>query len=143
MELRILEIEDYENIYRLWANTSGMGLRSLDDSQTGIAKFLKRNPTTNFVAVEAGEIVGVILCGHDGRRGYIYHAAVDVNYRGQGIGTRLINEVYNALEKEGITKAALVVFKTNELGNSFWKSIGFEERKDLNYYNRSVNIHNR
>jgi len=143
MEIRAMVIEDYENVYKLWTNTAGMGMRSLDDSQRGIDKFLKRNPTTNFVAIADGEIVGVILCGHDGRRGYIYHAAVDIPYRGRGIGTKLVEAVYEALEKEEITKVVLVVFKNNNIGNPFWKSIGWEERIDLNYYNKSINLENR
>lgn len=142
MEIRNMTMEDYETVYKLWSNTSGIGMRSLDDSNEGISKFLKRNPTTSFVAVINNEIVGVILSGHDGRRGYIYHAVVKVEYRGQGIGKALIEAVYMALEKEGITKVALVAFKTNEIGNPFWQSQGWEERTDLNYYNKSINIDN-
>lgn len=84
MEIRIMTISDYEETFKLWSNTAGMGMRSLDDSYEGIIKFLKRNPTTNFVARIDEKIVGVILCGHDGRRGYIYHTAVDEKNRGHG-----------------------------------------------------------
>ncbi|MBZ9625944.1 GNAT family N-acetyltransferase [Clostridium sp. FP2] len=139
MEIKAMVIDNYENVYQLWSNTPGMGIRSLDDSKNGISKFLLRNPTSNFVAIINGEIVGVILCGHDGRRGYIYHAAVKINYRGQGIGKALLKAVYYALEQEGITKSGLVVFKTNEIGNSFWKSQEWEERTDLNYYSNAIN----
>lgn len=142
MEIKVMTIEDYERVYKLWSHTDGMGMRSLDDSRDGISKFLHRNPTSNFVAVINNEIVGVILSGHDGRRGYIYHAVVKVEFRGQGIGKALTEAVYKALEKEGVTKAGLVVFKTNEIGNSFWKSQGWEERTDLNYYSKSININN-
>lgn len=143
MEIRTMTIEDYEKVYKLWSNTAGIGMRNLDDSKNGIAKFLKRNPTTNFVATDNDEIVGVILSGHDGRRGYIYHTAVDINYRRQGIGRRLVESVYKALDEEGITKIGLVVFRNNDIGNLFWKSIGWEERVDLNYYNKSLNLENR
>lgn len=142
MEIRLMQIEDYENVYKLWCNTSGMGLRSLDDSKGGIGKFLLRNPTSNFVAVIEGEIAGVILSGHDGRRGYIYHTAVNTECRGKGIGKALTKAVYQALEQEGINKVALVAFKTNEIGNFFWKSQGFDERTDLNYYNKAINSKN-
>ena len=142
MEIKVMAIEDYEKVYQLWSNTSGMGIRSLDDSKKGISKFLLRNPTSNFVAMINCEIVGVILCGHDGRRGYIYHTAVKNNYRCQGIGKALLEAVYYALEQEGITKAGLVVFKTNEIGNSFWQSQGWEERIDLNYYSNAINNNN-
>lgn len=142
MKINLLTIDDYEKVYELWSNTSGIGIRSLDDSKNGISKFLLRNPTSNFVATINDEFVGVILSGHDGRRGYIYHAAVKSDYRGQGIGKALLEKVYIALEQEGITKVGLVVFKTNEIGNSFWKSQGLEERTNLNYYSNAININN-
>jgi hypothetical protein len=68
MEINLLMIEDYDKVYQLWTNTKGMGMRSLDDSFEGIKKFLKRNPTTNYIAQVENKIIGVILCGHDGRR---------------------------------------------------------------------------
>lgn len=142
MEIRMMAISDYEKVYELWTNTAGMGMRSLDDSKEGIAKFLKRNPTTNFVAIIDDTIIGIILSGHDGRRGYIYHTAVDIKYRENGIGKSLVNKALEALEKEGINKVALVVFKNNDIGNAFWNEIGFEERVDLNYRNKSINIKN-
>ncbi len=83
MEIVEMKISNYKDIFILWTSTPGMGLRNLDDSKEGIDKFLRRNPTTNFIAEEDGEIVGSILCGHDGRRGYIYHTAVDMRYRGK------------------------------------------------------------
>lgn len=142
MEIVKMKISNYENIFKLWTSTPGMGLRNLDDSKEGIDKFLRRNPTTNFIAEEDGKIVGSILCGHDGRRGYIYHTAVDMRYRGKGIGKKLVNSVINALKREGINKAALVVFTNNEVGNGFWRSMGWEKREDLNYYNLSINKEN-
>ncbi|MDV3425763.1 MAG: GNAT family N-acetyltransferase [Bacillota bacterium] len=141
--IRLMTIEDYDSVYLLWSETKGMGLRSLDDSKEGIEKFLKRNPTTSFVSEIDGEIAGVILCGHDGRRGYIYHTAVKQSQRGKGIGKELIKCAYKALESEGITKGALVVFKTNEIGNSFWKSQGWQKRDDLNYYSKPFDLNNR
>lgn len=143
MEIVLMTISDYEETFNLWSNTAGMGMRSLDDSYEGIAKFLKRNPTTNFVARIDEKIVGVILCGHDGRRGYIYHAAVDEKYRGQGIGKALVENAIDGLKGEGIHKAALVVFKDNIIGNEFWDMMGFDTRVDLNYRNKSINEMNR
>ncbi|MPM64001.1 Acetyltransferase YpeA [bioreactor metagenome] len=139
MIIRLLAIEDYEKVYELWTNTKGMGMRSLDDSHEGIEKFLKRNPTTSFVAEADNNLVGVILCGHDGRRGYIYHTAVNPDYRRNGLGEALVSAVLEALKEEGINKAALVVFGTNNVGNKFWESIGFEKREDLIYRNISIN----
>ena len=136
--IRPMTIADYDGVYDLWISTPGMGLNTTDDSREGIARYLRRNPTTCFVAEEAGRIVGVIIAGHDGRRGFIYHTAVRPECRKQGIATQLVEHAMAALEQEGIHKAALVVFERNALGNAFWERIGFEERTDLVYRNRSI-----
>ena len=138
MNIRPMTIADYDGVYDLWISTPGMGLNATDDSREGIAQYLRRNPATCFVAEEAGRIVGVIIAGHDGRRGFIYHTAVRPECRKQGIATQLVEHAMDALEKEGIHKAALVVFERNALGNAFWERIGFEERTDLVYRNRSI-----
>ena len=138
-----MKIEDYDGVWDLWINTPGMGLNDTDDSREGVAKYLKRNPTTCFVAEDEGKIVGVIMCGHDGRRGYINHTAVRVEYRGQGIAKELVDHAMDALEKEGINKTAHVVFRRNEIGNGFWDHIGFTEREDLAYRNKNIKPLNR
>lgn len=138
MTIREMTIEDYKQVYDLWIHTTGMGLNNLDDSEEGIEKFLKRNPTTCFVAEQEGKIIGVILAGHDGRRGFIYHTTVNQKYRNQGIGKALVAYVLDALEKEGIHKVALVVFERNQLGNAFWEKQGFTGRDDLVYRNKSI-----
>lgn len=137
MNIRLMTMEDYDQVFHLWSITQGMAMRSYDDSREGIEKFLKHNPTSNFVAVQDRNIVGVILCGMDGRRAYIYHTVVKQDLRGRGIGKKLLQSVYQAIEKEGIKKNGLLVMKTNELGNRFWKSQGWKERTDLNYYSYS------
>lgn len=142
MKIRIMTANDYEKVYRLWANTEGMGMRSIDDSFAGIEKFLNRNPATNFVAESDNDIIGVILCGNDGRRGYIYHVAVKDEYRRNGVGKALVYAAVDALKREEISKIGLVVFSSNHLGNEFWKSLGFYERTDLVYRNLSINIEN-
>lgn len=134
-----MTIEDYHKVYELWASTEGMGMRSLDDSYEGIHKFLKRNPATNFIAQIENEVIGVILCGHDGRRGYIYHTAVRAKYRKKGIGRTLVKAVLDALRREEINKVALVAFSSNDLGNKFWESLGFYRRNDLVYRNITIN----
>lgn len=137
-EYRIMTADDYDGVYDLWINTPGMGLNTTDDSREGIAAYLERNPTTSFVAQEDGGIIGVILAGHDGRRGYIHHTAVSVSCRGRGVGRELVRLALCALEKQGISKAALVVFARNETGNGFWEHLGFEQRTDLVYRNLSL-----
>ena len=142
MEMRLLKISDYQSVYNLWKNTSGMGLRSLDDSEEGIKRFLLRNPNTNFVAVLDKKIAGVIMAGNDGRRGYIYHLAVQNEYRRRGIASALVKECLMALRIEEINKVALVVFSDNTSGNNFWQKLGFIEREDLVYRNISINEEN-
>lgn len=140
--IRLMRHEDYEPVYALWSQIDGMGLRSLDDSREGISRYLQRNPSTCFVAVEADAIVGVILAGHDGRRGFLYHLAVAENHRGQAIGSALLAKAVTALEAEGIHKASLVVKANNELGNIFWQAKGWTDRPDLVYRNQSFNDEN-
>lgn len=137
-----MKITDYEDAFKLWSNTTGMGLRSLDDSRKGIKLFLCRNPNTNFTYRIDNELVGVILSGHDGRRGYIYHAVVNVQFQKQGIGKKLVNSCLNSLKKEGINKVALVVYSDNAQGNKFWDSQGFIKREDINYRNLSIESNN-
>ena len=138
MNFRLMQISDYDSIYNLWINTPGMGLNSVDDSKEGIEKFLKRNPATCFVAEEDSKIVGVIMAGNDGRRGYIYHTAVLPEFRGKHVAKTLVENAMAALEKERITKVALVVFEKNKNGNSFWEKIGFTVRNDLIYRNKTI-----
>lgn len=138
MKLRLMQIEDYEQIQQLWLSTSGMGLNDIDDSYEGIQRFLKRNPTSCFVAEENTEIIGTILCGDDGRRGYIYHTTVKKEKQHQGIATALVTEALTALKAKGICKVALVVFNDNTNGNAFWETIGFHKREDLTYRNQAL-----
>lgn len=137
MIIRKMRLEDYDKIYALWMSCVGMGLNNLDDSREGVEKFLNRNPDTCFVA-EDKEIIGVIMVGNDGRRGYIYHTAVNPAYRYQGIGSKLVDQAMNALKALGINKVALVVFDKNEEGNAFWEKQGFSVREDLVYRNKTL-----
>ena len=134
---RIMTIADYEEAYDLWVKC-GNGLNDKDDSPEGISKYLDRNPKTSFVAVADGHVVGVILCGHDGRRGIIQHTAVSPDHRRYGIGSKLVELALSALKEEGINKVLLVAFKKNEGGNAFWESQGFTLREDLNYRNKAL-----
>lgn len=138
MNIRKMIIEDYDEVYNLWISCSGMGLNDLDDSENGIDMFLKRNPDTCFVAEDGNKIVGVIMVGNDGRRGYIYHTAVNPQYRKQGIASKLVHTALKALKQCGINKVALVVFDKNDSGNQFWEKQGFTVREDLIYRNKSI-----
>ena len=135
---RIMTIDDYEKVYALWMSCRNMGFNNLDDSREGIEKYLKRNPSTCFAALKEGSVVGVILAGHDGRRGFIHHLAVSEECRRRGIASDLVKHALSALKEEGINKVALLAFNYNEAGNAFWESQGFTARNDLTYRNRAL-----
>ena len=140
--IRVMTIEDYDQVYALWKKIKGFGIRSIDDSREGVARFLKRNPSTSVVAEEDGKIVGSILCGHDGRRGWLYHVCVDEACRRHGIGRAMVVFAMKALQKEEINKVSLIAFTRNDIGNAFWNTIGWTERLDLNYYDFTLNEEN-
>ena len=140
--LRVMQLEDYENVYKLWMTIDGFGIRSIDDSKAGVARFLKRNPTTSVVAEADGRIVGAILCGHDGRRGCFYHVCVQKEYRKHGIGKAMAVFCMKALQEEEINKVSLIAFQKNEGGNQFWRKVGWTFREDLNYYDFTLNEEN-
>ncbi len=140
--IRAMIPEDYNKVYDLWMRISGLGMRSVDDSQEGIERFLKRNPGLSVVAVEDDQIVGVILSGQDGRRGCFYHVCVDERYRNRGIARKMVSFALEALKKEGINKVNIIAFKKNRLGNGFWTGLGWTLREDLNYYDMSINEDN-
>ena len=140
--IRAMTLEDYENVHALWMKIKGFAIRSIDDSKEGVERFLNRNPGISVVAEEDGKIVGAILCGHDGRRGCMYHVCVDPEYRLKGIGKSMVVFAMEALRKEKINKVSLIAFTKNDVGNAFWKEIGWTSRKDLNYYDFTLNTAN-
>lgn len=140
--IRAMTLNDYENVHALWMRIKGFSIRSIDDSQEGVERFLKRNPGISVVAEEDCRIVGAILCGHDGRRGCLYHVCVDPDYRLRGIGKSMVVFVMEALRKEKINKVSLIAFTKNDIGNAFWKEIGWTKREDLNYYDFTLNTAN-
>ncbi|MCI9429225.1 MAG: GNAT family N-acetyltransferase [Lachnospiraceae bacterium] len=140
--IREMKIEDYDKIYTLWMSMKGFAMRSIDDSEEGVRRFLERNPHTSVVASQDGKIVGAILCGHDGRRGCLYHVCVHRDYRRKGIGTAMVVFAMEALKREKISKVSLIAFTVNDIGNAFWKKIGWTKREDLNYYDFILNEKN-
>ena len=145
--IRLATIADYDGIYELWNSTeqSRRALNPVDDSREGIARYMKRNPTTCFVATskdgsgDAEEIVGVILTGHDGRRAIVHHLCVHPAYRREGIAHALVGKAEEALKAEGISKIFGLVFKDNDIANAFWEKQGYTIRTNLNYRNKSLN----
>ncbi|MCM1087718.1 MAG: GNAT family N-acetyltransferase [Muribaculaceae bacterium] len=140
--IRTMTIEDYDEVRSLWLSIKGFGIRSVDDSREGVEAFLKRNPLTSVVDIEDGKVVGSILCGHDGRRGCLYHVCVAKDYRMRGIGKAMVVFCMNALKKENINKVSLIAFTKNDIGNAFWRRIGWTKREDLNYYDFTLNEDN-
>ncbi|MDR2888738.1 MAG: GNAT family N-acetyltransferase [Lachnospiraceae bacterium] len=142
MEIRLMTIEDYGQVYALWMSIKGFSIRSKDDSREGVGLFLERNPDTSVVAVEDGQVVGAILCGHDGRRGCLYHVCVANGSRMKGIGRAMVTFCMEALSRKNINKVSLIAFTENDVGNAFWNRIGWTKRNDLNYYDFTLNMAN-
>ena len=140
--VRSMQIEDYDQVYALWMTIHGFSIRTIDDSREGVERFLKRNPGISVVAEMDGRVVGAILCGHDGRRGCLYHVCVHEAYRMHGIGRAMVVHCMNALQQEGINKVSLIAVTKNDIGNAFWKQIGWTKREDLNYYDFVLNQKN-
>ncbi|MBQ1901856.1 MAG: GNAT family N-acetyltransferase [Lachnospiraceae bacterium] len=137
--VRQMTMNDYAKVHDLWMKIHKFGIRSIDDSEEGVQRFLQRNPTTSVVAEYNDEIVGSILCGHDGRTASFYHVCVQEEFRNQGIGKQMVLACMKALEKEHVNKISLVAFKDNEIGNQFWNEEGWEKREDLNLYDFVLN----
>jgi N-acetylglutamate synthase len=138
--IRELTMDDYDGIIELFKSTPGITFREAD-SREATERYLKRNPSLSFIAEEGSEILGCILGGHDGRRGYLQHLVVRPDHRNKGIGEVLVMKCTDALDKIGISKAHIFVFKTNGIGNSFWAGKGWQFRDDVNMYsyNSSTN----
>ena len=140
--IRKMTIEDYEGVNALWHGIKGFVLRSIDDSNEGVSRFIKRNPNTCVIAEEDGKIVGSILCGHDGRKGCMYHVCVAEEYRKRGIGTAMVAFALERLHEEEINDVSIVAFSKNDVGNKFWKKLGWEMQANLNSYEIRTNERN-
>ena len=128
IELHTMSMADYDEALALWQATEGLGL-SAADSREAITRYLARNPGMSFVArADGGELVGAVLCGHDGRRGYLHHLVVRPDYRGHGLGRDLAEHCLAALRAEGIDKCHLFVKRSNIAGQTFWQRTGWTER---------------
>lgn len=140
--IRAMNIEDYDKVHKLWGDINGFGIRSVDDSRKGIARFLERNPGLSVVAEEDERIVGTILCGHDGRQGSFYHVCVAQSHRKQSVGQQMVGWCLKELKKEGISRVTLIAFHSNKIGNRFWRKIGWLYRSDVHYYQMDLNKKN-
>lgn len=136
-EIRAFAPDDYDAARQLWDSIEGVGI-SDSDSRAGIELFLQRNPGLSFVAIEGRRVVGTILAGHDGRRGYIHHLAVHPQYRNRGLGRGLMSAGLVRLKALGIQKCHLLVFRENKSGQEFWGAVGAQARPELALYSIAV-----
>lgn len=127
---RPMKIEDFEGLYELWRNTPGVDI-TLTDTLDGLAFFLERNPGLSFVAESGGQLIGGILCGHDGRRGFIHHLVVYTPFRRQGIARNLVERSLRQLDLIGLEKCHLFIRRDNAAGLKFWEGVGWKERLEL------------
>jgi ribosomal protein S18 acetylase RimI-like enzyme len=130
-------IDAYDQVIDLWRQAEGVGLSSAD-SRESIQAYLERNPGMSFIAEQNGTLVGAVLCGHDGRRGYIHHLAVHPDYRWQGIGRQLVDRCLAALQEVGIQKCHLFIFNQNLSGIRFWESVGWTKRSDIGVISKTI-----
>ena len=129
--LRPLTIADYDTVHALWQRTEGMGLGA-SDTREAIAFFLDRNPGLSQVACnQSGEIIGAVLCGHDGRRGYLHHLAVNKTDREKGVGSALVDACLDRLVGLKIQKCNLFLIGSNTAGRTFWLHQGWQAREDI------------
>jgi putative acetyltransferase len=137
--IRPFTMAEYPAVIELWERCEGIGLSAADEAPA-IAAYLARNPDMSFVAwTDAGQVAGAVLCGHDGRRGYIHHLAVDAAYRRQGVGQELVEHCLAALAGAQIQKCHLFIFHDNETGKAFWQEIGWTLRQDIQIMSRNLN----
>jgi len=133
MHYRPMTIDDYDATIALWSESEGVRLRDAD-SRAGIEKYLRRNPGLSFVAEEEGQLVGTIMAGHDGKRGYVQHLSVADSHRRKGIATKLVSLCLEALKHEGILKSHLMILPENEAAKQFWANQGWACRSDIQLY---------
>ena len=123
--IRAMTIDDYDKVIELWRKTEGIALSDTDEREP-MRRFLDRNPGLSLVAEIGDDLVAVVLCSHDGRRGYLHHLAVAENHRRQGIGTQLVRRCLAQLAQEQIRKCNIFFLENNESALAFWRHNGFE-----------------
>ncbi|HTY86841.1 MAG TPA: GNAT family N-acetyltransferase [Candidatus Acidoferrum sp.] len=140
--MRVFRISDYDAVLALWQGTKGVGLNE-SDTRPAIMAYLQRNPRLSFVAEQRGRIIGAVLGGHDGRRGYLHHLAVASGHRRCGLGRRLVEACLAKLRRAGIPKCNIFIFATNAAGMRFWKQNGWRLRKELRLMQIQLDAHRR
>ncbi|PZD97266.1 GNAT family N-acetyltransferase [Paenibacillus sambharensis] len=136
-EIREMVIEDYPSLIELWNRTEGLAIGEAD-SEEAIDHYLQRNPGMSFVCADENKIIGTVMCGHDGRRGYLYHVAVDQDYRGRNLAQELVKRSLSRLSEEGIHRCHILVIADNEIGKHFWTKTGWNRRDGILLYSHET-----
>ncbi len=141
MTITEFTIAHYDDIIALWRDTPGICVRD-DDSRDATSRYLARNPGLSFVAIIDGKVVGSALSGHDGRRGYLQHVAVDPAFRRRGVAQTLVARCLSALASQGIAKAHLTVLADNDPAIRYWINRGWELRDDIQRFSKTCSAQN-
>lgn len=136
MIIREMTIDDYDEVYEMWQITTKRALSKADERDQ-MERYLKHNAGMSQVAVVDGKIVGTVLAGHDGRRGFIHHMAVLPEFRRKKIGHALAQTAIQKIREQGIYKTHIFCYQNNETGQSFWRDFGFDKREDVFVYSFS------
>lgn len=137
LTIRQMTVDDYEAVRALWEAVDGVDVTAAD-TRAGLACFLDRNPLLSFVALAGEHLVAAVLCGHDGRRGYIHHLAVQESFRRHGVGRALIDRCLDGLHAAGIEKCHIFIRRDNETGFAFWQRTGWVDRITLRMMSRTI-----
>lgn len=139
-EVREFAVEDYDGAFGLWSQTEGLSLNEAD-SREGVTAFLQRNPGFSAIATnDAGKVVGAVLCGHNGRAGFLYHLAVGTEFRRRGLGRRLVEFCFEKLAEARIPRCNIFVYTDNEVGNRFWLNHGWKDPVTWKVLQKPVSI---
>ncbi|MDE1298382.1 GNAT family N-acetyltransferase [Vibrio aestuarianus] len=141
VKIREMDIADYDDVIKLWGQTEGMSLRDAD-SKESINNYLIRNPNLSFVAMSANKIVGAVLVGTDGRRGYLQHLAVSSSFRGKNLGRELVSQAISALANVGVPKTHLFVYNENVNAQQFYEKLGWFPRDEVRMYSYNSSSNN-
>lgn len=135
--IRSMTKEDHARVVELWHNADGIVLSDTDEREP-MQRFLNRNPGLSLVAEHGDEVIGAVLCSHDGRRGYLHHLAVKADFRRRGIGSALVQRCTDLLSREGIVKCNVFILESNEGGVAFWEHNGFSLLPHFGWMQRSL-----
>ncbi|MGR2952382.1 GNAT family N-acetyltransferase [Vibrio vulnificus] len=141
VKIREMDIADYDDVIKLWGQTEGMSLRDAD-SKESINNYLIRNPNLSFVAMSANKIVGAVLVGTDGRRGYLQHLVVSSSFRGKNLGRELVSQAISALANVGVPKTHLFVYNENVNAQQFYEKLGWFPRDEVRMYSYNSSSNN-